>query len=178
MVTRRTLLGILAERQSRRGYVVLPDVNAPADVLPPSAAIASPPPAATDTDPGRLFAEGRPFAELRDHGLLWLINRTVFHPRGYALALHVRDDGAVTGWSLLGPGSEPWVYAEEIDEDEAFRAAEALMASVSSEVTHACPPEGAGVTPCCGSNPLDLPRTDRLTIDVDAVTCRRVGTSR
>jgi hypothetical protein len=30
--------------------------------------------------------QGRP-VRLRDDGLLWYINRCVFHPRGYALAL-------------------------------------------------------------------------------------------
>jgi hypothetical protein len=59
--------------------------------------------------------EARPFCELRDTGLLWLINRVVFHPRGYALAL-VYDDrdnphgngGTVLGWQLHGDGQEPW----------------------------------------------------------------------
>jgi hypothetical protein len=54
----------------------------------------------------------RPFAELRDSGLLWLLNRVVFHPRGYALALHFEgaapELGECTGWSLMGDGSEPW----------------------------------------------------------------------
>ena len=30
----------------------------------------------------------RPLLELSEAGLLWLINRVVFHPRGIALALH------------------------------------------------------------------------------------------
>lgn len=57
----------------------------------------------------------RPFSELRDSGLLWLFNRVVLHPRGYALALHFedREDGTTdyrtaTGWSILGDGSEAW----------------------------------------------------------------------
>lgn len=76
-------------------------------------------------------ADGRPFAELREHGLLWLINRTVFHPRGYALAVHVADDGeTVTGWSMQGDGTESWNYAESVDEDESFRAVEAFLASL------------------------------------------------
>jgi hypothetical protein len=73
----------------------------------------------------------RPFAEMRDHGLLWLINRTVFHPRGYALALHVDDDGTtVIGWSMLGDGTEPWNYVESVDEDESFHAVESFLASL------------------------------------------------
>jgi hypothetical protein len=54
---------------------------------------------------------GRPFEELRDTGLVWLFNTTVLHPRGYALAIHLADDGEATGWSLLGDGSEPWAFA-------------------------------------------------------------------
>ena len=41
------------------------------------------------------------------------------------------------------------------------------------EVTHKCPAEGESFTPCCGRNPFELPRTDRMTIDDKLVTCRR-----
>lgn len=78
----------------------------------------------------------RPFADLRSTGLLWLLNRVVFHPRGYALALHFADDGACVGWSLLGDGTEPWSMGEApLDlrppdyrtEDELFAAVKALL---------------------------------------------------
>lgn len=72
----------------------------------------------------------RPFADLADSGLLWLINAAVFHPRGFALALH-REDGEVVGWSLLGDGSEPWRF-EGDDIDSKFAAAEATFASARS----------------------------------------------
>jgi hypothetical protein len=36
----------------------------------------------------------RMFAELSPSGLLWLINVSVFHPRGYALAIHMEDGAA------------------------------------------------------------------------------------
>ncbi|MEV2239515.1 hypothetical protein [Micromonospora sp. NPDC049891] len=68
---------------------------------------------------------GRPLGELRDSGLLWLINAAVFHPRGYALALHVDDGGDVTGWSLMGDGSEPWQYGDDMH--ERFAAAERTL---------------------------------------------------
>ncbi len=72
----------------------------------------------------------RPFEDLSTTGLLWLINRMVFHPRGYALALTVTDGGKATGWSLMGDGSEPWEYGEiEVGLDK-FRRAEALLASL------------------------------------------------
>jgi len=61
----------------------------------------------------------RGFSEFRESGLLWLVNREVFHPRGYALAFQVEDDGSVSGWSLLGDGSECWTFSPEAD-DEGF----------------------------------------------------------
>lgn len=79
-----------------------------------------------DLDPGR------PLSELRDTGLLWLINRAVFHPRGYALALHISDPDAagvkaVTGWSLEGDGNDVWVMGPGIDEDEHLAAVRKLL---------------------------------------------------
>lgn len=76
--------------------------------------------------------DGRPFSELSPTGLLWLINTTVFHPRGYALALHFDDAGDATGWSLMGDGAEPWQFATEgwpegQGIDAAFTAAKALL---------------------------------------------------
>jgi hypothetical protein len=79
---------------------------------------------------------GLPIADLRECGLLWLINRVVFHPRGYALALVVGPDGEAVGWVLQGDGSEPWTFtgpADEraVDEDAMFRAAEATFAAAT-----------------------------------------------
>lgn len=39
------------------------------------------------------------------------------------------------------------------------------------ETVHACPPDGSGLTPCCGRTPFELPRTDRMTVHLDRVTC-------
>ena len=63
--------------------------------------------------------------DLRADGVLWLINRTVFHPRGFALAI----DPETRDLSLLGDGTEPWQYAEAMTdtEDALFAAAEALL---------------------------------------------------
>jgi hypothetical protein len=69
----------------------------------------------------------QPFEALRDEGLLWLINRAVFHPRGYALGLHFDPDGRATGWSLIGDGSEPWSFISNDREDECFKAVETLF---------------------------------------------------
>jgi hypothetical protein len=72
----------------------------------------------------------RPFGDLRDTGLLWLINRVVFHPRGFALGLVRGGDGQIVGWRLLGDGTEVWHF--EGDEDTPFaRAEEALQAARS-----------------------------------------------
>lgn len=37
--------------------------------------------------------------------------------------------------------------------------------------THRTPRKGQSLTPCCGQNPFDLPRTDRMTNDDQDVTC-------
>jgi hypothetical protein len=71
--------------------------------------------------PGEFF----PFADLRTTGLLWLINTTVFHPRGYALAIKINEQGEAEGWRLLGDGSEPWRFADDCDPE--FQAVQALL---------------------------------------------------
>lgn len=78
---------------------------------------------------------GRPFSELRDTGLLWLVNKAVFHPRGFALALFIDDDGEATGWKLEGDGSEPWRYEGSTPDgvpldDAGFARVEAFLASL------------------------------------------------
>lgn len=70
--------------------------------------------------------EGRPLGELRSSGLLWLINRVVFHPRGFALALHADETGAVTGWSLQGNGTEPWSFPLDREPEHYQHAEQAL----------------------------------------------------
>lgn len=59
------------------------------------------------------------FIDLSDTGLLWLINRVVFHPRGYKLALICKDGTReVEGWTLQGDGSEVCVFSESDDDAE------------------------------------------------------------
>lgn len=78
------------------------------------------------------MADPQPFESLRELGLLWLINTTVFHPRGYALVLHLDDEtGQATGWSLAGDGSEPWMFADDPETHARFAAAQALLAGAS-----------------------------------------------
>lgn len=76
------------------------------------------------TNPARING-ARPWDEMRDSGLLWLINRVVFHPRGYALAF-VMQDGEPIGWKLNGDGSEVWEF--DGDEDDLFARAEQTLA--------------------------------------------------
>jgi len=46
--------------------------------------------------------------DLIDDGLLWLINTTVFHPRGFALSW----DCETAIFYLMGDGSERWTFDE------------------------------------------------------------------
>lgn len=75
--------------------------------------------------------KNRPWAELRDTGLLWLINATVFHPRGYALAVHYDGNGDASGWSILGDGNESWGFAGDDETtarvDDLFRRVKELL---------------------------------------------------
>lgn len=73
----------------------------------------------------------RPWIELKSTGLLWLLNASVLHPRGFALGL-VRnpESGEILGWKLLGDGSEPWKFEGVSDGacDQNFADIEALFA--------------------------------------------------
>lgn len=62
--------------------------------------------------------ETLPFDELRHSGILWLINTSIFHPRGMALALHYDDDGNCTGW-VLYKNKEASVFLDA-DANESF----------------------------------------------------------
>ena len=94
------------------------------------------PPPDPDDQPSRPAGEPRPLAELRDTGLLWLINRVALHPRGVALALHCTDTGECTGWSLMATGDgSPWTFDVVTDADGHARAEATLAAVDRPEVT-------------------------------------------
>ena len=39
--------------------------------------------------------------------------------------------------------------------------------------THACPPDGKSLTPCCGQSPWEMhPWRNRITTDPELVTCK------
>lgn len=63
--------------------------------------------------------------DLIDDGLLWLINKAAFHPRGFALAY----DTDTKEFILWGNGDEPWAFTEEVD-NEKFKAVEAALRRV------------------------------------------------
>lgn len=68
----------------------------------------------------------RSWNNFRTSGLLWLVNRVVFHPRGRALALVFNEGGEALGWRLLGDGKEVWGFDHD-EEKSLFRAAESTL---------------------------------------------------
>lgn len=78
------------------------------------------------TGPVEAPGPGLPFAAFQAAGFLWLVNRVVFHPRGYALVFHMTN-GEVTGWSLDGDGEEVWTFGDEIHEDSMFAKVKELL---------------------------------------------------
>ena len=67
------------------------------------------------------------FHGIKSKGVLWAMNRYIFHPRGFALALIYPDDASLsdiengycqpTGWEMLGDGTEIWSFSQDCDED-------------------------------------------------------------
>lgn len=69
----------------------------------------------------------RPFDDLVTSGLLWLINASVFHPRGLALGVTRDPEGHVIGWLLLGNGTEPWSFPDDRGTLAKFQAAQTTL---------------------------------------------------
>lgn len=65
--------------------------------------------------------------ELLDNGVIWAINRVLFHPRGYALGINTED----ATFELWGNGDEPWEF-RSVDEDAKMKAFNALLESVTA----------------------------------------------
>jgi hypothetical protein len=65
---------------------------------------------------------------LREDGLVWMLNTAILHPRGFALGYNPADKT----FELQGDGSERWAY-EESDRDfsaqldRRFEAFEAML---------------------------------------------------
>lgn len=71
--------------------------------------------------------------DLRADGVLWAVNRALFHPRGFALAVDT-ESGELT---LLGDGSEVWQYASPVVEDAHFADFEALLERARTRTANA-----------------------------------------
>jgi hypothetical protein len=71
------------------------------------------------------------FAQMMPTGVLWLINRTVFHPRGLALGITVIEGDGEThaeGWEILAsPDGTPYRYDDDETEARKHRAVEELL---------------------------------------------------
>ncbi|MFM9590762.1 hypothetical protein ACKI16_29670 [Streptomyces scabiei] len=117
---RRTWHGQLAGMMDSPA-IVLAMPEGGTEVLPQSFIVEGAAPAADgpypDPDSG-----ARSLTQLRESGLLWLINRLVFHPRGLALALHLDEHGQAYGWSLTAC-AEPTEDSPALD-DHAYACAE------------------------------------------------------
>lgn len=86
----------------------------------------------------------RTFEDFRAAGLLWLVNRHVFHPMGYALTFHIdTETKRVLGWSIQGDGREVWSFAEK-DDDAGFHDVKRFFASLSAEQAKPVDPSVGG----------------------------------
>lgn len=59
-----------------------------------------------------------------------------------------------------------------LDDGREFTRSEVRGLVELAAVTHHGPPTGVGLTGCCGKTPFELPRSDRLTVNGEDVTCR------
>lgn len=68
---------------------------------------------------------------LGDAGLLWLINETVFWPRGFCLTVGTNAETGENVWWLEGDGTEPWQVSKPESAQRRFQQANAFLASVA-----------------------------------------------
>ena len=52
-----------------------------------------------------------------------------------------------------------------------FERLSKLVIGEEDTTVHACPPDGSGLMPCCGRSPIDVPLTERISMDGTTVTC-------
>lgn len=76
----------------------------------------------------RAFHKAGEEVELQRDGLLWLLNRCLFHPAGYALGIETVGRALV----MFGDGSESWRFLED---DSKVTAAEAKARAVLGNET-------------------------------------------
>lgn len=85
------------------------------------------------------------------------------------LAEHYGMTVEITGGELVVSRqvSDVFIARTEVQWREAPDGDEAQQ---QPETVHACPPDGSGLTPCCGRTPFELPRTDRISSEAP-ITC-------
>lgn len=94
-------------------------------------------------------------------------------PEGCRLAGVAEPGPAGTHWHLFDdPGAPPELDGEQVALTMA-RGDDGNPAITGRRViaTHQAPAGEAGVMPCCGLPPWELPRHDRMTADAESVTC-------
>lgn len=52
-----------------------------------------------------------------------------------------------------------------------FERLNTLVVGAENTIIHACPPDGSGLMPCCGRSPIDVPLTERISLDGSTITC-------
>lgn len=55
-----------------------------------------------------------------------------------------------------------------------FEALRRVIVGDEESITHACPTGDSGIMPCCGRGTMDVPLTEPVTMNRDAVTCQGV----
>ena len=86
----------------------------------------------TQTYANRATGTAIPFSELSETGMLWLINRVVFHPRGLALAVHQDAAGKPIGWELVpDPARGPTSFPQGVDAEYFQRAEKTLREALA-----------------------------------------------
>lgn len=79
------------------------------------------------------------FDQFRERGLLWLINRVVFHPRGLAVAFdYAEGEDQPRGWALYGYNEPVSFDPRTVDETALWTSAEACIRD--AEVCGRIPP--------------------------------------
>lgn len=86
-------------------------------------------------EPVDLSSEPGVPVDLHDDGVLWMINRALLHPRGFALG----HDPKTNEFVLYGDGTEVWSFGP-MKEDDFFTRFEALL-------QRAVDNQGAGTEP-------------------------------
>lgn len=69
------------------------------------------------------------FNDLENSGLLWMINRFIFHPRGFTFGLVPDEHGNIIGWTVLGDGKTCQRFLPDMDE-MGFLTSETFLAKI------------------------------------------------